>query len=138
AALAPLGERMGPLLVQMPAEFERDRGTVGVLDRFLAAAPDRVRLAVEFRHPSWHHAEIYDLLRTRRAALAWTEWRELPRVTEVTTDLLYLRWLGDRRLIEHYDRVQVDRGASFAAWERDLGRVLPEVREVCGASNNHW
>ena len=108
-ALAPLGEKLGPLLVQLPAEFERDEGTVGVLDRFLAAAPRDVRLAVEFRHASWQVAGTYELLRRHRAALAWTEWRDLPRVSEVTADFLYLRWLGDRREIERYDRVQVDR-----------------------------
>ena len=137
-ALEPLGERLGPLLVQMPAEFERDEGTVGVLERFLAAAPATVRLAVEFRHHSWHRPQTVELLRARRAALAWTEWRELPRVSEVTTDFLYLRWLGDRRAIERYDRVQIDRSDSFDAWERDLRRVLPQVREIYGYFNNHW
>jgi uncharacterized protein YecE (DUF72 family) len=137
-ALEPLGERIGPLLVQLPAEFERDPGTVGVLDRFLASAPASVRLAVEFRHRSWHQPAVLDLLRTRRVALAWTEWRDLPRVSEVTSDFLYLRWLGDRGSIERFDRVQIDRRDSFDAWERDLRRVLPRVREVYGYFNNHW
>ena len=137
-ALAPLGERLGPLLVQMPAEFERDPGTAGVLDRFLAAAPRDVRIAFEFRHASWHAPETYDLLRRYRAALAWTEWRSLPRVTEVTADFLYCRWLGDRREIERFDRVQIDRTAELEAWEADLRRALPEVHEVFGYFNNHW
>jgi len=138
AALEPLGEKLGPLLVQMPAEFTRDPGSVGLLDRFLAAAPGGLRLAVEFRHGSWHVRETWDLLRARHAALAWTEWRALPRTTEVTADFLYLRWLGDRREIARYDRVQIDREESFDAWERDLSRVLPQVREVFGYFNNHW
>jgi uncharacterized protein YecE (DUF72 family) len=137
-ALEPLGERRGPLLVQMPAEFQRDEGTVGLLDRFLAAAPSGLMLAVEFRDRSWHRPETYALLRARRAALAWTEWRDLPRLSEVTADFLYLRWLGDRRAIERFDRVQIDRRPSFDAWERDLARALPEVREVFGYFNNHW
>ena len=138
AALEPLGERRGPLLVQLPAEFTRDDDTASVLDRFLTASPREARLAVEFRHPSWHTPVTYDLLRRHRAALAWTEWRELPRITEVTGDFLYLRWLGDRREIDKYDRVQIDRQSSFDAWEADLRRVLPEVREVYGYFNNHW
>ena len=137
-ALEPLGERLGPLLVQLPAEFERDDGTVALLSRFLSVAPAAVRLAVEFRHRSWHGRETIDLLRERRVALAWTEWRDLPRVSEQTADFLYLRWLGDRQAIERYDRVQIDRGDSFDAWERDLARVLPVVREVYGYFNNHW
>ncbi len=137
-ALEPLGEKLGPLLVQMPAEFTRDPGSEGLLDRFLAGTPASVRLAVEFRHSSWHVRETWDLLRARSTALAWTEWRTLPRATEVTADFLYLRWLGDRREIAKYDRVQIDRSDSFDAWERDLTRVLPQVREVFGYFNNHW
>jgi uncharacterized protein YecE (DUF72 family) len=34
--------------------------------------------------------------------------------------------------------VQIDRSAELAAWEADLKRVLPEVREVFGYFNNHW
>jgi len=137
-SLAALGPRLGPLLVQMPADFTRDEGTVGVLDRFLAAKPADVRVAVEFRHRSWHTPATYDLLRKRAAAMAWTDWRDLPRVTEITTDFLYLRWLGEREAIEKYDRVQIDRSAELAAWEKDLRAALPRVKEVFGYFNNHW
>ncbi len=137
-ALEPLGPRLGPLLVQLPAEFTRDDGTQGVLDRFLSTRPADVRLAVEFRHASWHVPAVFELLRKRRTAVAWTEWRRLPRLTEVTADFLYLRWLGDRADIEKVDRVQIDRGPAFDAWERDLRRALPRVREVFGYFNNHW
>jgi len=137
-ALDPLGEKRGPLLVQMPAEFQRDAGTEGVLDRFLAVCPAEAMIAVEFRHASWHDARVYDLLRRRRAAIAWTEWRDLPRVTAVTTDFLYLRWLGNRADIETYTHTQIDRAGSFEAWDADLKRALPEVREVYGYFNNHW
>jgi len=137
-SLAPLGEKLGPLLVQLPAEFERDAGTVGVLDRFLAAAPRDVRLAMEFRHASWHGPATYELLRRQGAALAWTEWRDLAHVTEVTADFLYVRWLGDRREIERFDRVVIDRATELAAWEAELTRALPEVREIFGYFNNHW
>jgi uncharacterized protein YecE (DUF72 family) len=137
-SLGALGDKLGPLLVQLPAEFERDAGTLGVLDRFLAAAPRDVRFAVEFRHGSWHAPATYELLRRHRAALAWTSWRTLPRVAEVTTDFLYLRWLGDRADIARFDRVTVDRTGEFAAWQADLERALPEVREVYGYFNNHW
>lgn len=137
-AMEPLGEKLGPLLVQMPADFERGASTQRDLDAFLAGVSEGLRLAVEFRHASWHDPSVTELLRRHGAALAWTEWRELPRVTDVTADFLYLRWLGDRREIEKYDRVQVDRGDSFRAWEADLMKVFGEVREVWGYFNNHW
>ncbi len=138
AALDPLGEKRGPLLVQLPAEFVRAPEQVSALERFLAGAPRQARFAVEFRHASWHVPETARLLAAHAAAYAWTEWRTLPRVTEVTADFLYLRWLGGREEIARYDRVVIDRTASFHAWEQDLGRVVPQVREVFGYFNNHW
>ena len=137
-AMEPLGEKLGPLLVQMPAEFARSEETLADLGRFLAGAPAGLRLAVEFRDASWHEEAVFETLRRHNAAPAWTEWRELARRTEVTADFLYLRWLGDRREIDKYDRVQVDRADSFRAWEADLMKVFGEVREVYGYFNNHW
>ena len=89
-------------------------------------------------HASWHTPATWELLRAHGVAVAWTEWRELPRVEEVTAPFLYLRWLGDRRDIEKYDRVQVDRTDSFTSWEAALMRTLGDVREVFGYFNNHW
>jgi uncharacterized protein YecE (DUF72 family) len=137
-AMEPLGEKLGPLLVQMPAEFARTDETLRDVETFLAGAPSGVRLAIEFRNDSWHEAATLDTLRRHNAAIAWTEWRDLSRRTDITADFLYLRWLGDRRQIDVYDHVQVDREESFNAWEADLLRVIPEVREVYGYFNNHW
>ena len=137
-SLEPLGEKLGPLLVQMPAEFQREPDAERALDQFLASRPAHVRFAVEFRHASWHAPEVWDLLRRHGAAVAWTEWRELPRLTEITADFLYLRWLGDRQDIERYDHVQIDRTGSFDAWQKDLEPALGRVREVFGYFNNHW
>jgi uncharacterized protein YecE (DUF72 family) len=138
ASLDPLGEKRGPLLVQLPAEFRRSVDTSRTLSKFLEATPSGVKVAVEFRDVSWHDAETYDLLKSCGAALAWTAWRELPSATIVTADFLYVRWLGVREWVGKYDRVALDRAAEHDAWEADLRRALPEVREVFGYFNNHW
>ena len=137
-AMEPLGAKLGPLLVQLPAEFTNDAGTIADLEAFLSAKPQHVQMAVEFRHPSWQDEGVYDVMRRHNAAVAWTEWRELPRVTAITADFLYLRWLGDRREIQRYDHVQIDRSDSFTDWNVALRAVLGEVREVYGYFNNHW
>lgn len=137
-SLEPLGEKLGPLLVQLPAEFTRTPESLAALDDFLRAAPAAVRLAVEFRHRSWYEEPVAELLRGRGVSLAWTEWRELPRYCRATAPFLYLRWLGDRRAIERYDRVQVDRGAEFASWEEEVRRAAGAADEIYGYFNNHW
>ena len=56
----------------------------------------------------------------------------------MTTDFLYLRWLGNRSDIEKYDRVQIDRGADFEDWQTALEKAAPEVENMYGYFNNHW
>lgn len=137
-ALAPLGEKLGPLLVQLPAEFRRGRQALADTLAFLDVAPQGVRLAIEFRDRSWHDPEVLEAMRARGVAVAWTEWRALPPVAEATADFLYARWMGENREIEKFDRTVLDRSDSFGQWENSLRRALPEVREVYGYFNNHW
>lgn len=137
-ALAPLGPKLGPLLIQLPAGFRRGPGAFSDTLAFLDAAPRGVRLAIEFRDASWHADEVYEALRRRNVALAWTEWRDLPRAPVATADFIYARWMGESRAIEDFSRTLIDRTPSFDVWENDLRRVLPEVREVWGYFNNHW
>ena len=137
-SLDPLGEKRGPLLLQMPAEFQRDPATLATLEAFLGSVPGGVQVALEVRHASWHDVTTYDALRRRNVALAWTQWRDLASVREVTADFLYVRWLGVREWVGKYDRVTIDRAAEHDAWEADLRAALPNLREVYGYFNNHW
>ena len=73
--LRAMGERLGPVLVQLPPNLPKD--TVR-LDAFLAAVPDGFALAFEFRNPSWHSPEILDRLRGRDFALAAADTEEFP------------------------------------------------------------
>ena len=130
---------VGPLLVQLPAEFRRDADTERRLSEFLAAVPAGVKVAVEFRDVSWHSPETCDRLQNaRRGAGLDRLARPAERHDQVTADFLYIRWLGVREWVGKYDRVTLDRAAEHDEWERNLRRALPEVREVFGYFNNHW
>jgi len=50
--IEPLADRLGPLLVQLPASFGPD--ALGVLDSFLVTRPSAFAWAVEVRHPAFH------------------------------------------------------------------------------------
>jgi uncharacterized protein YecE (DUF72 family) len=63
---ALLGERLGPLLFQLPPFFKKDAAR---LRDFLALLPRGRRAAFEFRHPTWFDDEVYGILRERGAAL---------------------------------------------------------------------
>jgi uncharacterized protein YecE (DUF72 family) len=51
AASSELGETLGPCFLQLPPQFGPDR--LPWLKRLLTLCPPSLRLAVEFRHPSW-------------------------------------------------------------------------------------
>ncbi|WP_236246062.1 DUF72 domain-containing protein [Streptomyces sp. CC210A] len=67
---AGLGDRLGPVLLQLPPTLRADPG---LLDACLARFPAGVRVAVEPRHPSWWTAEVRDVLAFRSAALCWAD-----------------------------------------------------------------
>ncbi|MFG3439430.1 DUF72 domain-containing protein [Nonomuraea sp. NPDC047897] len=70
AAASQLKEKLGPILLQLPPTLRADPEA---LDRCLACFPDGVRVAVEFRHPSWWTGEVRDVLLGRGAALCWAD-----------------------------------------------------------------
>jgi uncharacterized protein YecE (DUF72 family) len=61
-----LGERLGPLLFQLPPFLRKD---IPRLEAFVGMVPEGVRVAFEFRHPSWFADDTYDVLRARGSAL---------------------------------------------------------------------
>jgi uncharacterized protein YecE (DUF72 family) len=65
-----LGDRLGPILLQLPPTLKADTER---LDRCLRAFPEDVRVAVEPRHDSWWTDEVRALLQEHRAALCWAD-----------------------------------------------------------------
>lgn len=63
---ATLGERLGPILFQLPPFLRKD---AGVLREFLALLPPGTLAAFEFRHASWFDDEVSTLLADSKAAL---------------------------------------------------------------------
>ena len=86
-----LGDRAGPLLLQLPPAMERDDAR---LDHALATLPSWIRLAVEFRHPSWLDDQVFGILERHRAAYVVMSGAKLPCVLRATSELVYVRWHG--------------------------------------------
>ena len=72
--LAPLGDRLGPILLQFPPTRQLN---ANLLDSLLGALG--LRVAAEFRHESWFCAETYAVLRAHNAALVVTDEEKWPR-----------------------------------------------------------
>ena len=99
-----LGERLGPVLFQLPPNFKKD---ADVLGSFLRELPS-IRAAFEFRHESWFDDEIFELLGSRNIALCIADTDALATPKRITANYGYLRL---RR--EDYTKNDVERWAGF-------------------------
>jgi len=86
-----LGEHRGVLLFQLAPGHERDDAR---LEYFLAKVPHWMRVAVEFRHPSWHSDSVFDLLERHQVAYCVMSGANLPCVLRATAPFVYVRLHG--------------------------------------------
>jgi uncharacterized protein YecE (DUF72 family) len=89
-AIDPLraARRLGPVLFQLPPALKCDEA---LLADFLATLPRDLRCAFEFRHSSWLHDKVYDLLKKYSIALCLAESEKLVIPEVVTAGFVYSR-----------------------------------------------
>jgi uncharacterized protein YecE (DUF72 family) len=83
-----LGERLGPVLFQLPPDFKID---LGCLRDFLTLLNGRLRPAFEFRNRSWFSDTTFQTLRDFGAALCIAESEKLATPIEQTAAFVYVR-----------------------------------------------
>jgi uncharacterized protein YecE (DUF72 family) len=86
-----LGEKLGPILFQLPPVWRFDENR---FRDFLAALPSTYRYTFEFRDRSWYNDRVYELLETYRCAFCVYEIDYHLSPLEVTTDFVYVRLHG--------------------------------------------
>jgi uncharacterized protein YecE (DUF72 family) len=89
-ALDPLRNagRLGPILFQLPPFLKCNTAR---LETFLAALPENLRAAFEFRHESWFCEDVFALMRRANVALCEAESEDLETPEVQTADFSYLR-----------------------------------------------
>jgi uncharacterized protein YecE (DUF72 family) len=125
-----LGDRRAVVLVQLPPGMPRDDVR---LDYFLAALPDWLEVAVELRHPSWQHDDVFRLLEHHGASYCVMSGAGLPCVLRATSKTVYVRMHGPDH--EHlYGGSYSD--ADLGWWAARCQEWAAEDREVFVYFNN--
>lgn len=94
AAMAELGDKRVPLLIQLPPSLKVDPPLLAdFVDRVAAAMPDWA-LAVEFRHPSWLDPAVFNLLAGRGVSVAVGDMPACPIEEPPTPGLVFMRRHG--------------------------------------------
>lgn len=167
SVMTRLGERRGPIVAQFAyvakgrdaAEYETGDDFRARLSKFLDGWPADVELAVEVRNAKWIADPLLDLLRSRGVALALPVYFTMPGADRLfagpdpqTTDLLYVRFLGDHRRMDErvralresgrregdWTELAVDRRTEMRRWALPLRERAVSGARVLVYFNNHY
>jgi uncharacterized protein YecE (DUF72 family) len=128
--VARLGDKLGILLVQLSPRFEYDYARLAY---FLEQAPSWLRLAVEFRHPTWHREEVFALLERHGAAYCVMSGAGLPCILRATAPFVYLRLHGPDR---HHLYAGSYADDDLRWWAERIREWQAQGREVFAYFNN--
>ena len=100
------------------------------------------RYAVEVRHSSWFSDLAYNFFRNNNIAMVWSQMDRLQTPPIVTSDFVYLRLIGDRRLDEdQFGKIQIDRSEEIRNWANKMKEVKQNEKDIkigIVAANNHY
>ena len=148
-----LGDKLGALLLQFPyfslRAFPEPGQFFERLDEFLTELPVGPRYAVEVRNRNWLTPDFAHLLRAHNAALVLVDQGWMPHADEiesrfdlVTSNLQYIRLLGDRKEIEaitqKWDTEVIDRRERLRRWANFLVRTVRRGVPTVVYVNNHY
>ncbi|MEE9554177.1 MAG: DUF72 domain-containing protein [candidate division Zixibacteria bacterium] len=135
--LSGLKEKLGPLLLQFPYSFKPDMSEN--LFQFLKILPADFDFVVEIRNKKWLDDRFYDNLRNTGVGLALLDhpWMPVPEVT--TSRTLFVRFLGDRKLIpDDFSHERADRARELESWKKLIRALEEKTDDFYGYFNNHY
>jgi uncharacterized protein YecE (DUF72 family) len=136
--MRPLRRKLLALLVQLPPSLTAKEG-LKKLEALIHMLDPDFRYAIEARHKSWFGKEVYKLLSDNDICLTWSQLDTIHTPAELTSDFVYLRFIGDRSIDEKdFGKIQKDRIRELKVWSGALHRVKDKAKYAIVAANNHY
>ena len=139
---AELGDRLGPVLYQLPPNWPLNLARLETFLRTLPGGPEgpplrtrglqaRLRHVIEFREPSWYDDRVFALLEKHRVALCLHDMEGSATGKMAVGPFVYVRFhFGQQKYGGAYDDERLD------AWGRWLSAQAVTGREVFAYFNN--
>lgn len=139
--MEPLKDKLLALLIQLPPSYKLKEGLEDFRNHDFFFEGD-IRYAVEVRHSSWFSDLAYNFFRNNNIAMVWSQMDRLQTPPVVTSDFVYLRLIGDRRLSDdQFGKIQIDRTEEIRNWAHKMKEVKQNEKDVklgIVAANNHY
>lgn len=134
--LEQLTDKLGPFVIQLPPSFKVSRDEKA-LTGFMAELNPKLRYAIEFRHKSWFNPATRKLLEGSNICQVWAVNQYLTTPAAVTSDFIYLRLVGDRKITE-FKATQRDQTERMQTWSKALDDAGASVKDRFVFFNNHF
>jgi len=140
-SLEPLVDKTLTLLIQLPPFLSEKKG-FNPLQDMVHHLDERFRYSLEVRHTSWFNDNVYDFLKENNISLVWSVRDELKSPLVVTSDQVYIRFIGDRSISEKdFGQIVKDRRKEMVEYVRKVRETQDEnsnILDVLIAFNNHF
>ncbi|NIM92747.1 MAG: DUF72 domain-containing protein [Anaerolineales bacterium] len=131
-----LGDKLGVLTIQFAYDFTPDY--FDRLDDFLGSLAEGPRYAVEVRNRAWLTPDFGEMLSNHNTALVLQDLHYMPKLDWITADFTVIRWLGRRKDISEFDRIQIDRTEVLQKWAEKVDSFIDRGFDIYGYFNNHF
>jgi len=123
-----LGNKLGPLLYQLPPNMHRNDE---VLASFLSSLPRGMKHVFEFRHQSWLEEKVFEILYKYKVGLCIFDMPSFSCPLVATADFAYIRFHGSTGL---YFSCYSDE--ELADWAKKLANLATDLKEIYIYFNN--
>jgi uncharacterized protein YecE (DUF72 family) len=151
--MEPLGEKLGPLLLQFPYfnknAFASREQFDKLLRPFLNSLPEEFRFAVEIRNKNWISWDLLELLREHSVGFTLLAQAWIPNIDTlakaldlVTADFCYVRFMGNRKDLEsktqRFDRIIEDKTGEMQLWADELKKIVSNGTRTYAYFSNYY
>ena len=141
--MEPLYDKILIFLLQLPPSLQIAEG-LELLKNLQYNLDPSLRYAIENRNIIVHFGMklFYNYLKEKKYCLVWSQQDNLVTPPVLTSDLIYLRLIGDRSIDERdFGNIKKDRAKEMQLWTnilKDIEKNEKNVKNAIIAANNHY
>jgi uncharacterized protein YecE (DUF72 family) len=138
--IEPLVDKTLQLLIQLPPYLTTSKGFES-LQNMVKKLDSRFKYAIEVRDKSWFNNNVYDFLKDNKITLAWSIRDQLKTPPIITSDKIYIRFIGDRSIDEKdFGKIVKDRKKEMNEYADIVNEKSLEENQTTAiiAFNNHF
>jgi uncharacterized protein YecE (DUF72 family) len=130
------------LLIQLPPYLSAEKGFKPLKD-MIKRLDGGYRYALEVRESTWFNEKVYDFLKENKISLVWSIRDELKTPPIVTSDQIYIRFIGDRSINENdFGKIVKNRDKEVVEYIDNINKIQmnegTKEHQIMISFNNHF